>query len=178
MSTVTTLLSNPQSAGVWSLVPDRSTIGFKSKSMWGLVPVKGRFTEFSGDGQITEGQTIFGRIDIKAASLDTKLRKRDEDLRSAKFFDVAKYPDISVEVTSADDIAGDTIDLRAQLSVKGTTKPLTLKTKVTLLDDGAVRLTTQTTIDRKDFGVEGKLAGMVVDKATVSADVVFRRAAG
>jgi polyisoprenoid-binding protein YceI len=178
MSTVTTLLSNPQSAGVWSLVPDRSTIGFKSKSMWGLVPVKGRFTEFSGDGQITEGQTIFGRIDIKAASLDTKLRKRDEDLRSAKFFDVAKYPDISVEVTSADDIAGDTIDLRAQLSVKGTTKPLTLKTKVTLLDDGTVRLTTQTTIDRKDFGVEGNLAGMVVDKATVSADVVFRRAAG
>jgi polyisoprenoid-binding protein YceI len=178
MSTVTTLLSNPQSAGVWSLVPDRSTIGFKSKSMWGLVPVKGRFTEFSGDGQITEGQTIFGRIDIKAASLDTKLRKRDEDLRSAKFFDVAKYPDISVEVTSADDIAGDTVDLRAQLSVKGTTKPLTLTTKVTLLDDGAVRLTTQTTIDRKDFGVEGNLVGMVVDKATVSADVVFRRAAG
>jgi polyisoprenoid-binding protein YceI len=178
MSTVTTLLSNPQSTGGWSLVPDQSTIGFKTKTMWGLVPVKGRFTEFSGDGQITDGQTIFGRIDIKAASLDTKMRKRDEDLRSAKFFDVARYPDISVEVTGADDIAGDTVDLRAQLSVKGTTKPLTLKTKVALLDDGAVRLTTQTTIDRKDFGVEGNLAGMVVDKATVSADVVFRRATG
>jgi polyisoprenoid-binding protein YceI len=178
MSTVTTLLSRPESVGGWNLDPDRSTIGFKSKSMWGLVPVKGRFTEFSGNGQITDSQTVFGRVDIKAASLDTKMRKLDDDLRSAKFFDVAKHPDISVEITGIEAIADDTVNLRAQLTVRGTTKPLPLKVKVAVLDDNAVRLITQTTIDRKDFGVEGNLAGMVVDKATVSADVVFRRAIG
>ena len=84
----------------------------------GPAPVKGRFTEFSGDGQITETQTVFGRVDIKAASLDTGIRKRDEHLRSAEFFEVEKFPDISVVVTSAEAIDGDTVDLRAQLTVK------------------------------------------------------------
>ena len=60
------ILGNPASVGVWKVVPEQSTIGFKCMSMWGLVPVKGRFTEFSGDGQITDTQTVFGRIDIKA----------------------------------------------------------------------------------------------------------------
>ena len=49
-------------------------------------------TEFTGDGQITDTGTLFGRVDIKAASLNTKLRKRDEDLRSPTIPDVEKYP--------------------------------------------------------------------------------------
>jgi polyisoprenoid-binding protein YceI len=175
MAGIQELLGNPASVGVWSVVPDQSTIAVKSKSLWGLAPVKGRFTEFSGDGQLTDPQTVFGRIDIKAASLQTGIRKRDEHLHSADFFDAEKFPDISVVVTIADAIDGDTVDLRAQLTIKGTTKPLPLKTKVTMLDDGAVRLTTQATVDRKDFGVDGNLMGMVVDKATISGDVVFRR---
>jgi polyisoprenoid-binding protein YceI len=175
MASTQELLSNPASVGVWNIDPGRSTIGFKSRSFYGLVPVKGHFSDFSGDGQITDTQTVFGRIDIKAASLDTKLRKRDEHLRSADFFDVAKFPDISMVVTSAEGIDGDIVDLRAQLTVKGATAPLPLRTKVTVLDDGAVRLSAQATIDRNDFGVDGNVLGMVVDQATISGDVVFRR---
>jgi polyisoprenoid-binding protein YceI len=175
MASTQELLSNPASVGVWNVDPGRSTIGFKSRSFYGLVPVKGHFSDFSGDGQITDTQTVFGRIDIKAASLDTKLRKRDEHLRSADFFDVATFPDISMVVTSAEGIDGDIVDLRAQLTVKGATAPLPLRTKVTVLDDGAVRLSAQATIDRNDFGVDGNVLGMVVDQATISGDVVFRR---
>jgi polyisoprenoid-binding protein YceI len=169
------LLSNPESVGVWNVDPERSTIGFKARSMWGLAPVNGRFAEFSGDGQITDTQTVFGRIDIKAASLDTKIRKRNEHLRSADYFQAEKFPDISLVVTSAEAIDGDIVDLRAQLTIKGTTAPLPLRTKVAVLDDGAVRLSTQATIDRKDFGVDGNMMGMIPDKATISGDVVFRR---
>jgi polyisoprenoid-binding protein YceI len=175
MTSAQKLLSNPASVGVWSVDPARSTIGFKSKSFWGLTPVKGRFAEFSGDGQVTNTQTVFGRIDIKAASLDTKIRKRNEHLRSADYFEVAKFPDISVIVTGADAIDGDTVDLRAQLTIKSTTAPIALRTKVAVLDDGAVRLSTRATIDRKDFGVDGNLMGMAIDKATILGDVVFRR---
>jgi polyisoprenoid-binding protein YceI len=175
MASTQELLSNPASVGVWNVDPGRSTIGFKAKSMWGLAPVNGRFTEFSGDGQITDTQTVFGRIDIKAASLDTKIRKRNEHLRSADFFEAEKFPDISLVVTSAEAIDGDIVDLRAQLTIKGTTAPLPLRTKVAVLDDGAVRLSTQATIDRKDFGVDGNMMGMIPDKATISGDVVFRR---
>jgi polyisoprenoid-binding protein YceI len=175
MASTQELLSNPASVGVWTVDPGQSTIGFKTKSMWGLAPVKGHFAEFSGDGQITDTQTIFGRIDIKAASLDTKIRKRDDHLRSADFFEVSKFPDISLVVTSAEPVDGDIVDLRAQLTVKGTSAPLPLRTKVAVLDDGAVRLSAQATVNRKDFGVDGNLLGMVVDNATISGDVVFRR---
>jgi polyisoprenoid-binding protein YceI len=175
MASTQALLSNPASVGVWNIDPTRSTIGFRAKSMWGVAPVTGRFTEFSGEGQITDAHTIFGRIDIKAASIDTKLRKRDEHLRSADFFEVDAYPDISIVVTAAEAITGDTVDLRAQLTVKTTTAPLPLRAKVTVLDNGAVRVIAQATIDRKDFGVNGNLLGMVGDKATISGDVVFRR---
>ena len=177
MAGVNEVFGNPASVGVWSAVPEQSTIAVKSKSMWGVMPVKGRFTEFSGDGQVTDTQTVFGRIDIKAESLETGIRKRDTHLHSADFFEAEKFPDISVVVTSAEGINGDTADLRAQLTIKGVTKPLPLKTRVTVLDDGAVRLTTEATVNRQDFGVDGNMMGMIGDMATISGDVVFRRAA-
>jgi polyisoprenoid-binding protein YceI len=175
MTTLQELLGSAESVGVWTLDPDRSTIGFKGKSMWGLAPVKGTYSEFSGDGQITNPTTVFGRIDIKAASVDTKLGKRDEHMRSADFFEVEKYPDISVVVTGAESVSDDTVNLRADLTVKATTKPVPLQVKVSVLDDGAVRLRTQADIDRKDFGVDGNLIGMVRDGVAITADVVFRR---
>lgn len=177
MAGIRELLGSPEAAGVWRVVPEQSTIGFMCKSMWGLVPVKGRFKEFSGDGQINGGPTVFGRIDIKTASLETGIRKRDQHLRSADFFEVEKYPDTTPVVTSADAIDGDAADLRAQLTVKDTTKPLQLRAAVSVLDDGAVRVTTQATLSRKEFGVDGNMVGMVADKVTISGDVVFRRVA-
>jgi polyisoprenoid-binding protein YceI len=175
MASTQELLSSPASVGVWNVDPGRSTIGFKAKSMWGLASVKGTFKDFDGNGQITDAQTVFGRIDIKAASVDTKTRKRDEHLRSADFFEAEKYPDISVVVTGAEAINGDNVDLRAQLTVKSTTVPLLLRARVVALDDSSVRVNAQATIDRKDFGVDGNLIGMIGDKATISGDVVFRR---
>ena len=51
MSTVTELLNNPESVGVWTLDADQSTITFNNKTMWGAMKVNGVFTEFSGDGK-------------------------------------------------------------------------------------------------------------------------------
>jgi polyisoprenoid-binding protein YceI len=176
MPSTQALLSDPASVGIWNVDPKSSTIGFRAKSMWGLAPVKGRFRDFDGDGQITDTQTIFGRIDIQTASLYTKLGIRDEHLRSAEYFDAERFPDITVVVTGAEAINADILDLRAQLTVKGTTAPLPLRATVAMVDGGAVKLRAQTTVDRKDFGVDGNLMGMLTDKVTISGDVVFRRA--
>lgn len=177
MASLSEFFSDPASAGTWTVVADQSTIVVKTKSMWGLVPVKGRFTEFSGEGQVAAPQTVSGRIDIKAASLRTGIRRRDNHLHSADFFEAEKFPDISVVVTEADVIDGDTVDLRAQLTIKGTTKPLILKTKVAPVGDGGMRLTTHATVNRQDFGVDGNLMGAIGDDARISGDVVFRRSA-
>ena len=175
MVSLSEFFSDSASAGTWSVVADQSTIVVKAKSMWGLLPVKLRFTEFGGEGQIAAPQTVSGHLDIKTASVRTGIGKRDQHMRSADYFEAEKFPDISVVVTGAEAIKGDVVDLRADLTIKGVTKPLTLKANVTPVGDGGMRLTTQGTVNRHDFGVDGNLVGMVGDNATISGDVVFRR---
>jgi polyisoprenoid-binding protein YceI len=175
MASLSEFFSDPASTGTWTVDTVQSTIVVKAKSMWGLAPVKLRFTEFGGDGEITAPQTVSGHLDIKTASVRTGIGKRDAHMRSADFFEAEKFPDISVVVTGADVIDGDTVGLRADLTVKGVTKPVTLKTKVTPVGDGGMRLTAQETINRQDFGVDGNMIGMIGDNATISGDVVFRR---
>jgi polyisoprenoid-binding protein YceI len=175
MASLSEFLSDPASAGTWTVVADQSAITVKAKSMWGLVPVKGRFSEFSGEGHVAAPQGVSGHIDIKAASMRTGMRKRDEHMHSAEFFDAERFPDINVVVTGGDAVEGDTITLRADLTVKGTTKPVELTTTVTPTGDGGMRLTGHVRVNRQDFGVNGNLIGMVGDRATLSGDLVFRR---
>jgi polyisoprenoid-binding protein YceI len=176
VTTVETLLNDPDTAGVWNLVPDRSTIGFKIKNMWGLISVKGRFTDFNADGQITGKGAIFGRLDIQAASLRTGIGKRDDHLRSPDFFDVERFPEISVEVTAVQPTTGNAADLRATFTIKGVTAPVPLPVRVIVLDDGSVRLLAKTEVNRAQFGLGWNRLGMIAEAATASADMCFVRA--
>jgi polyisoprenoid-binding protein YceI len=176
MSTLETLLRDPAIAGVWNLVPDRSSVRFKNKTMWGLMSVKGTFDDVSGDGQITANGAVFGKLDIRAASLHTGIGKRDEHLRSADFFDVERYPEISVVVTAVQPTGTDTANLGANLTIKGTTLPLPLQAKVTALGDGTIAISASTTVDRAKWDVTGNQLGMVGMTTTLFADTVFARA--
>lgn len=175
MPGLTELLADSDRTGVWTVAPERSSVTVKSRSFWGLLPVTVRFPEFRGDGQLTSASEAFGRIDINAAALTTGIGKRDEHLRSADYFDVERYPEISVVVTAATPSAGDAVDLRAKLTVAGTTKPVTLPATVSVLADGSARVSVQTRINRSEFGVDGNLVGMVGDGVTLVGDVVFTR---
>jgi polyisoprenoid-binding protein YceI len=176
MVDVDTLLNDPDTAGVWSLDPDRSTVNFKIRNFWGLINVKGRFTDVSGDGQVTGKGAIFGRLDIQVASLRTGIGKRDEHLRSPDFFDADRYPDISVVVTAVEPTTGDKADLRATFSIKGITAEVPLPVHVSALADGSVQLSASTEIDRDQFDLGWNRLGMVAKTATVSADAYFVRA--
>jgi polyisoprenoid-binding protein YceI len=175
VTTVETLLTDPDTAGVWNLVPDRSTISFKVKNMWGLISVKGQFTDFSGDGQVTGKGAIFGRLDIQTASLRTGIGKRDEHLRSADFFDVEHYPEISVAVTAVQPTTGNGADLQATFSIKGVTAPVPLPVRIVLLDDGSVRISAKTEVELAQFNLNWNRLGMIGKAATASADVYFAR---
>jgi len=176
MTTLETLLSDPDTAGVWNLVPDRSTISFKIRNMWGLISVKGRFGDVSADGQITGKGAIFGRLDIQVASLRTGIRKRDEHLRSADFFDAQRFPEISVVVTALQPTAGNAAELRATFTIRGVTAPVPLPARITLLNDGSVRVLAKTEVDRAQFDLGWNRLGMIGERATVSADACFVRA--
>ena len=175
MSTLHAMLADPATAGVWNLVPARSSVRFKNKTMWGLMSVNGEFTDVSGDGQITAKGAVFGRVDVRAASLRTGIGKRDEHRRSPDFFDVEKYPEISIVVTDVTATGERTADLRAELTVRGTTRPLPLSATVDH-DGDTVRISAQTTVDRSAFGVSGNMVGMVGATTTLIADLVFAKA--
>jgi polyisoprenoid-binding protein YceI len=181
MTTLETLLLDPDLAGVWNLALDRSAVTFKIKTLWGLLRVKGRFTEFSGNGQLAANGAVYGRLDIRVASLRTGIARRDEHLCSADFFDVERYPDISVVVTALHPTAGNAAELRANFTVKGNNEPVPLPVRVTELDDGAVRISGETRVNRAQFGLaqfrptQDKL-GLVSATVTVAADTIFVRA--
>ena len=170
MTTLEQLLGDPDNAAVWTLDPARSRIAFSCRSLWGLLPVKGTFTDFSGDGQLANG-TAFGRIDIQAASLTTGIGKRDEHLRSDDFFAVERFPTISVVVTAAQPNSDGGADLRSNLTVRGNTHSITLPATVTVLEGDAVQITARATIDRNQWDVSGNLLGMVKRPTTLVATV-------
>ena len=153
--------------------PDRSADTFKIKNMWGLVTVKGHFTEFSGDGQLTGKGAVFGRLDIRTASLDTGIGRRDEHLRSADFFDVERFPEISVVVTAVHPTEGNAADLRANFTIKGITAPLPLPAAITELDDGSIRISGETKVDRAQFDLGWNMFGMIGRRRRLAAKVIF-----
>src|SRR5260221_8242441 len=78
-----TLLRDATLAGNWTLNPSKSTIGLRSRSMWGLAPVKGVFREVTGTGAVSPAGEVTGTITAGSASIDTKNSKRDAHLRSS-----------------------------------------------------------------------------------------------
>jgi polyisoprenoid-binding protein YceI len=177
MTTATELLNSPAAAGTWTLDADRSAFSFKNKTMWGLMNVKGRFTDYSGEGRVDAGGQVSGRVDVKAATVTTGIKQRDNHLRSADFFDAEQHPDITVTVSGVDP-DGDELNVRADLAIRGNTVALPMRVRAQVLDDGAVRLTTTTTVERDQLDVSGNMAGMIPNTTTLVADAVFRRAGG
>lgn len=170
MATTSDILT--ASAGNWKLLPDRSTVTFRNKTLWGLATVTGRFTEFTGEG--SAGAGVSGRVVIAAASVRTGIGKRDNHLRSADFFDVETHPDITVQVTGLEP-SDDSLRLTTVLTVRGVSKPVELPVDAEVLDDGALRLSGRCEVQRDDFGVSGDLLGMVGPTTVLSGDLVFTR---
>jgi len=89
----------PVRAGIWTVDPENSEIGFAVKGMWGLLTVRGIFRTYQGTLHVLNGGAS-GHLTIDAASLDTGHPKRDQHLRSADFFDVERYPHIAFTTTA------------------------------------------------------------------------------
>jgi polyisoprenoid-binding protein YceI len=159
--------------GSWRLDPQRTDLTFRSTSFWGLMKVKGRFADVTGVGDATGPEQISGHLEVGVASVDTGIRKRDDHLRSADFFDVERFPTFTADVTAAGLRDNDTVNLHVQLTIKGVQRLLDVPVRVTTLDDGSVRLGATTTLNRQDFGVDGNQLGMVGDTVSVEATAVF-----
>ncbi|HEX7552642.1 MAG TPA: YceI family protein [Geothrix sp.] len=104
---------------------NHTVLGFKASTL--LFDVPGRFTRYKadiqGDPTTLEGAKV--RLDIDAKSINTANGTRDEHLRTADFFDVAKYPKITF-VSSIVKREGDKVLMHGTLLMHGVSKELDL----------------------------------------------------
>lgn len=164
-------LQSGELAGSWVLDPARSSVALRSRSMWGLVPVKGRFTDVGGSGTVSASGEVTGTITIAASSIDTKQKKRDEHLRSADFFDAANHPSIVVAIRSVT-VANDGLVATADLTVREVTRPVSMPLTAVAVADG-VQLSAEITVDRTDFGLTWNQMGMASTKNVITITAVF-----
>jgi polyisoprenoid-binding protein YceI len=111
----------------WSIDPMHSEVQFKVKHLV-ISTVSGFFRSFEGtvetENEDFDGARIEFTIDIN--SVDTNQTQRDEHLKSAEFFDAAKYPHLKFKSTSFKKTGDDEYELKGNLTIKDQTKPVSL----------------------------------------------------
>jgi len=158
-----TLAALPLRAESYKIDPSHSEVGFTIRHM--VSNVRGRFNDFAGTVDMDPKAPQKGSVEftIKATSIDTGNADRDKHLRTADFFDVEKYPEITFKSTKVKATGKDTYAVTGNLSMRGVTKEITLP--VTFL--GSARdpwgnekagFATETTLNRKDFGMNWNAA--------------------
>ena len=168
------LMADAALAGDWTLDASRSTVSLRSKSMWGLAPVKGAFRQVSGQGTVSQTGDVSGTITVSAASIDTKNKKRDTHLRSADFFDSDTYPDITFTVDQARP-SGQGATVSGSITVRDRTRPITFDATVSAVSDSEISLDTEVPVNRTDFGLTWNQMGMASVHNTITVHAVFTK---
>ena len=133
-----------------------STIGFSVHQFLGTT--RGKFTSFSGrievDRERPQNSSVAVQIDVR--SLDTRIKKRDDHLRSAEFFNVEKFPNMTFKSRSVKQTGPQSGDILGDLTMHGVTKPVTLHVKLLTPSNETSRTrwaVTTDPINRREFNL-------------------------
>ncbi len=155
---LTTLAALPLRADTLNIDPAHSEVSFQVRHL--VSQVRGRFNDFGGVIQMDPKNLAASSVDfhIKATSIDTNQPDRDKHLRTADFFDVAKYPEITFKSKSIAAAGKDKYNVTGTLTMHGVSKDVTLPVTYlgTVKDPfGGTRagFELETTLDRKDYGI-------------------------
>lgn len=160
--------------GTYVLDPAHTNINWVARHAM-VTKVRGTFKEFEGSFTVdtVNPENSSASVVIKAASTDSGNADRDSHTLGEDFFDVEKFPEITFKATSFT-ISNDTEGtVTGDLTIKGTTRPVTLAVEVDGVEEdpfGNVRIgfEAKTKVNRKDFGVDFqaplKSGGMLVSE--------------
>jgi polyisoprenoid-binding protein YceI len=180
---VTLLWASTSLAEIYDVDPAHTSVLFRVRHLF--TTVAGRFENFDGKITFDEKEPAKARVEgsIDAATINTNVKKRDDHLRSADFFDVAKFPKITFESTGMTDLdpTGKKGKMQGTLTLHGVSRPVVLD--ASFLGKGKdpggherAGFHGTTTINRKDFGLTWNKAlesgGLLVgDDVTIEIDV-------
>jgi polyisoprenoid-binding protein YceI len=169
----------------WQLDPPHSAAQFAVRHM-GISTVRGSFTKLSGTIQYDSADPTKSSIDatIDATSVDSRVDMRDNDLRSAKFFDVAKYPTITFKSKRVEPAGTGKLKVTGDLTMHGVTKEVVLDVdgpSQAIKDprgNSHMGASATATINRRDFGVGNIPAAMVGDDIAITLDLELVKPSG
>ncbi|MEU1409344.1 YceI family protein [Streptomyces sp. NPDC005728] len=136
--------------GRYTIDTHSSSISFRSRHLFGLLPVRGTFAIRGGTIEVAEPLSRSGvYVEVDAASFRTGHAQRDAAVRSAKFLNTDRYPQITF--ASSDQVDATTVS--GTLTACGVSRPASLSIvhSEVLADAFTVRATTR--VDRTEFGV-------------------------
>ncbi len=152
-------------AGTWSLNRERTSVSFRTRAAW-LIRAKGTLQATEGTVDVDADGRVTGEIVIDPASIDTKIKKRDDHLRSADFFDVANHPTITFTVTEVRPAPSEDLEVVGNLAVQGRSTSVTLLAEVGSMGESAT-LSTEVLVTKSILGM--KKAVMTRSWVTVNA---------
>ncbi len=143
----------------WTVDASHSAIEFKVKHMM-IANVRGSFHKFDADvvadaADLTTANISFS-IDVN--SIDTRDEQRDGHLKSADFFDVEKFPQITFKSTQVTRKGEGEYALTGDVTIHGVTKPITFSVEF----EGSGKdpwgneragFSATASLSRKDFGL-------------------------
>jgi polyisoprenoid-binding protein YceI len=157
----------------WTIDPNHPNVSFSIRHFF--TKVSGNFTRFSGAivYDPANAANSSAKAEIDAASITTANERRDNHLKSADFFDVAKFPTLTFESTKVTPV-GDKLKIEGNLTMHGVSRPVTLEGA--FIGSGAQKAGFEATakVDRKDFGI---IWNKVADQGTMLGDDVEIRIA-
>jgi polyisoprenoid-binding protein YceI len=145
--------------GTYAIDPTHSRIGFVARHAM-VTKVRGSFNEFAGTGYFDADDPSNSRLEvtIQAASIDTRNADRDNHLRSNDFFDMENHPELTFVSTAVEKLDDTNFRVTGDLTIKGTTKPVTLDLEFTgsakdPFGNQRIGLEGSTSVNRKDWGL-------------------------
>ena len=182
-------LAAPQTATTtWNIDPVHSVAEFKVKHMM-ISNVKGQFTSIKGVLSLDETDITKSHLEasIDATSISTREAQRDTHLKSADFFDVEKFPELSFKTTRVNRAGDGELTVAGDLTIHGVTRNVVFNVEGPTAPGkdpwGNTRLglSATTKINRKDFGLTWNSAletgGILVgEDVTITLDVQFVKA--
>jgi len=169
----------------WQLDPAHSAAQFAVRHM-GISTVRGNFTKLSGTVQYDPADLTKSSVEatIETGSVNSRVDMRDNDLRSEKFFDVAKFPNITFKSKRVESGGEGKLKVTGDLTIHGVTKEVVLDV------DGPTQpfkdprgnshmgASATATINRRDFGVGALPAAMVSDNVAITLDMELVKQGG
>jgi polyisoprenoid-binding protein YceI len=162
----------------FEVIPEGSTVSFSVKAS---VAIQGAFDKWDAKLAFTSANVLAGVLDVKidAASVDTGSGMKNKKLKGKDFFNVKENPYITFHSEKVVETGPDTVELSGTFTIRGVSKPETLKLTIVGKGTGEGEINGTMAFDRKQYGMNSGIPFIkIADRVEVKVNLKAKRVSG